>query len=205
MTLEYSILNGLASHKILNGRARCRHWKGRCRGSPQGCRIVRRAHRRAVSTRGVPRPLPAAAVGVPGQRAAPAACRQRRQRREADVEEEVVGVVEAAGQHRVAGAVMEQVAGELHGVERGGAGRIEREGRAFETQGARRKHCRQPRDEAVFRRRRRPAPFANAGEPGVAGEVCEAGAGIGEECQQQGRPRRASRPMPAASSACRPQ
>ena len=124
-------------------------------------------------------------VGVPGQRTAPAARRKRAQRREADVKEQIVGVVEAAGQHHVAGPVVEQVAGELHRIERRGAGRVEREGRAFEPERARRELRREARDEAVLRQRRRSCPLTDAGEPSVAGEVGEAAARIGEVADDQ--------------------
>ncbi len=96
------------------------------------------------------------------------------------MEEKVVGVVEAAGEHHVAGPVVEQVAGELHRIERGGAGCVEREGRSFEAERACGELRREARDKAILRKRRRLHPLADASEPGVAGEVGEAAARIGQ-------------------------
>ncbi len=83
-------------------------------------------------------------VGVAMKWAAASARRDRAQRREAGVQEEVIGAVDRARQHEIGAAVMQPVAGQLDGIERGRTGGVEREGARAQAERARQDVRRQP-------------------------------------------------------------
>ena len=65
------------------------------------------------------------AVGLAVEGAALPGAAHRGQRAEADVDEQVVGAVDASGEHEVGGALVQPVAGQFDRVQRGGAGRVQ--------------------------------------------------------------------------------
>ena len=91
------------------------------------------------------------AVGVGGKGTALAAPAHGLQRAEADVDKEIVGAVDRAGDHHIGAPILEPVAGQFDRVERGGTGRVEGKGIAAEIQRLGRQVRRQARREAVAR------------------------------------------------------
>lgn len=76
---------------------------------------------------------------------------QRLQGGEADVQQQIAGAVDAAGEHDVGGAVVQAVAGQFDRVQRRGAGGVECGGAAGQAQGLRDQMRRQPRHESIAR------------------------------------------------------
>jgi len=91
----------------------------------------------------------AVGLGVEGPR--PARPGHGVQRTESHMDEEVVGPVHGASQRHVGAAVVQPVAGQLDGVERAGAGRVEAGGAGLEAQGLGQQQRGQARVEAVAR------------------------------------------------------
>ena len=91
------------------------------------------------------------AVGLRVEGTGAAGLREGLQRAEADVDEEVVGTIDRTGEHQVGRAVLQAVAGELERVEGTGAGRVEGEPDAAESEGLRHQQGGETRHEAVAR------------------------------------------------------
>ncbi len=106
------------------------------------------------------------------------------------MDEEIVGAIDRAGNHDIGAAIVQAVACQLDGVERRGAGRIERKGIAAQIQRLCGEMSRQPGREAVARvgrgyaGRARHARFL-CGEPGGLGKLHQARARIGEIAHDQ--------------------
>ncbi len=88
-------------------------------------------------------------VGLGVERPALAALAEGLEGGEADVEEEIVGPVDGAGQDHVGGAVLELVAGDLERVEGAGAGAVEAKGPRTEAERRLQERDRAARHEAV--------------------------------------------------------
>ncbi len=74
---------------------------------------------------------------------------ERAQGREPLVDEEIVGAIHRPGQHQIRAAVVKKIAGQLDGIDRGGARGIKSEGDAAKAQGLGKKVRGQARHEAV--------------------------------------------------------
>ena len=74
---------------------------------------------------------------------------------EALVDEKIVGAIHGPGQHQIGAAVVQEITGQLDGVDRGGARGIQRKRDATQAQSLNEKVCRQARHEAVARVDRR--------------------------------------------------
>ena len=114
--------------------------------SPSRMRVVEPAQRDEAAPSAGTRPSASRWNG----RERPAAA-ERAERGEAEVDEQVVGAVDRAGEHHVGGAVVEPVAGELDGVEAARAGRVERERAGAEPERPLQHQRRQPGQEPVAR------------------------------------------------------
>ena len=123
-------------------------------------------------------------VGVGMERPRPARRAQRLQRRETQMQEQIIGAVDSAGQHHVGVAVLQCVAGELDRVQGRRARRVQSEGRSGDTHRLGDQMHRQSGGEPVAR------VHIVAAVPHAVDERSAQSAGIGEITDDQARPRR---------------
>ena len=121
-------------------------------------------------------------VGVGVERARPARRAQRLQGGEPQMQEQVIGSVDSAGQHHVGVAVLQCVAGELDRVQRRRARRVQREGRPGDAHRLGDQMYRQSGGEPVAR------VYIVAAVPHALDERGAQGAGVGEVADDQACP-----------------